>query len=199
MESYYGGSASNSISYEEEVVEDNEQEEEYTAEVEENNVKFYLEKYPNPKTRAFVEKDNFPAPSSSSTSLQNGGSNNKRRRMDRNQTQQTQPETASCIKINTTASSNGKNVSVSSLKKYLDNTNGNGTDEEREEIDNTNNGSPSDSPHLPTPSEPSQHDPYDLFCLSIAAHMRDMPKARAMQLQCKIMELMYNAEFPQYE
>jgi hypothetical protein len=64
MESYYGGSASNS--YEEEVVEDNEQEEEYTAaEVEENNVKFYLEKYSNVKTHTFVEKDNFPAPSSS--------------------------------------------------------------------------------------------------------------------------------------
>lgn len=42
-------------------------------------------------------------------------------------------------------------------------------------------------------------DAYDLFCLSVAVQLRNMPRAKALQTQVKIMELMYDSEFPQQQ
>lgn len=46
-------------------------------------------------------------------------------------------------------------------------------------------------------STPLPTDSYDLFCLSVAQNLRNMPREVALKTQIQIMNIIYENEFPQ--
>jgi len=225
LESYYD-SASNSFLYVDDGGDDNEYEvgTYITAESEEPDVKMYVPSYPPtlkaaPNVARSSEKRD--AASSISSGTPTGTENGtKRRRVDNSRQQSSSSsssrphvvveqdsgsgistgkvnfrEQASSSSINSKRRGS-KNVQVEEVVE----ANEMDEEEDSEDVSQEYLLSPSHGAGGMAMGEAHQYqDAYDLFCLSIAAHMRNMPKARAMQLQVKIMELMYNTEFPQYE
>lgn len=67
-------------------------------------------------------------------------------------------------------------------------------DQEDDAMTPIGNGHPSVHPHS-LASIPHMTDPYDLFCLSIAAQLKKMPRDKAILMQIEIMNLLYQSEF----